>query len=302
MKRLTKKVLSLISILSICTLSSVSVQAETNTGITRSLTDDEIIAIEENQIIGQSDSSSVIYWVPNNPEDYWEDNSNGDYWQPAVTLAESSDETTAKEMPMTADLLSSNTKVSRANIVPNVLVIDFTATSTSVNLKFTNYGIDSIDYVKGTVSTGSSTKSFNFTSIKPGTTTKSVATNMVKCKEDISVYAVAVEGGSTIGSSTTTGSRSVPSKYINQWNKGSYSTVQNNINNQFSKNKTSIGVTNIHAYVVSANNFRNSLTSSTNRTAVSGSIANLYRYKKSSKYIDIIGNYSTGSIVAYGTY
>lgn len=301
MKRLTKKVVSFITILSICTLSSVSVQAETNADSTHGLTDAEIIAMEENKIIGQSDNNSVIYWIPNNPEDYWDDQNNGNYWEPMSTISELPGETTIPEMPMTADLLSSSAKVSRANIIPNILVIDFTATSTKVNIKFTNYGVDSIDYVKGTVSTGSSTKSFNFASIKPGTTTKSVATNMVKCKEDISVYTVAVEGGSTIGSSTTTGSRSISATYLNQWNRGTYSTVQNNINNQFSKNKGGIGVSNILAYVVSASNFRNSLTSSTPRTAVSGSIANLYRYKKSSKYIDIIGKYSTGSIVAYGT-
>jgi len=279
MKRLFTKVISYAAMLSfVVGITSTSVSAS-----------DECAAIwydqstEESQIIGRSTSESCIYWEStSSPEDYWASGATN-YWN---------------ECALASDF--SISKLGRSNLLPNMLVIDFTATSTSVAIKFTNYGIDAIDYVKGTVTTGSSTKSYQFSSIKPGTTVKTISTNMLKCKEDISVYTVAVEGGSTIGSSTTTGIRTLPVKYTNEWNRGTASSVQANINAQFKKHKVSLGHSNILAFAVSASNFRDSLSSSASKTAVSG-INNCFRYKTGTKFIEVTGSLSTGSIAAYGS-
>ena len=46
----------------------------------------------------------------------------------------------------------------RANLLPNRLLIDFDATATSVILKFKNIGVDSIDTTAATVTIGDTKK------------------------------------------------------------------------------------------------------------------------------------------------
>ena len=113
----------------------------------------------------------------------------------------------------------------RANLLPNRLLIDFDATATSVILKFKNIGVDSIDTITATVTVGDTKKSVTVLKAKPGTTQKTVNINMKKCHEDISVYTVAADGGDSIGSSTTKGSRDIPSDLLNMWNRGGFSSA-----------------------------------------------------------------------------
>ena len=104
----------------------------------------------------------------------------------------------------------------RANLLPNRLLIDIDATATSVILK---------------------KKSVTVLKAKQGTTQKTVNINMKKCHEDISVYTVAADGGDSIGSSTTKGSRDIPSDLLNMWNRGSFSSVSASLNYHFGKQR-----------------------------------------------------------------
>lgn len=187
----------------------------------------------------------------------------------------------------------------RANLLPNRLKIDFDATATSVILKFKNIGVDSIDTITATVTIGSTKKSVTVLKAKPGTTLKTVNINMKKCHEDISVYTVASDGGDSIGSSTTKGSRDIPSDLLNIWHRGSFSFASASLNYHFGKHGSGVGASNIVSYVQSAKNFKGNL-SGAKSSKVNGSTPNVTRWKKNGKYIDICGSKNTGKIISYG--
>lgn len=187
----------------------------------------------------------------------------------------------------------------RANLLPNRLQIDFDATATSIILKFKNIGVDSIDTITATVTIGSTKKSVTVLKAKPGTTLKTVNINMKKCHEDISVYTVAADGGDSIGSSTTKGSRDIPSDLLNMWHRGSFSSASASLNYHFGKHGSGVGTSNIVSYAQSAKNFKSNL-SGAKSSKVNGSTPNVTRWKKNGKYIDICGSKNTGKIISYG--
>ena len=187
----------------------------------------------------------------------------------------------------------------RANLLPNRLLIDFDATETSIILKFKNIGVDSIDTIKATVTIRNVKKKVTVLKAKPGTTQKTVNINMKKCHEDISVYTVAADGGDSIGSSTTKGSRYIPSNLLNMWHRGSFSSVTASLNYHFGKHGVGVGATNIVSYAQSARNFKSNL-SGAKSSKVNGSTPNVTRWKKNGKYIDICGNKNLGKIISYG--
>ena len=187
----------------------------------------------------------------------------------------------------------------RANLLPNRLLIDFDATETSIILKFKNIGVDSIDTITATVTIGSTKKSITVLKAKPGTTQKIVNINMKKCHEDISVYTVAADGGDSIGSSTTKGSRDIPSDLLNMWHRGSFSSASASLNYHFGKHGSGVGTSNIVSYAQSARNFKSNL-SGAKSSKVNGSTPNVTRWKKNGKYIDICGNKNLGKTISYG--
>ena len=186
----------------------------------------------------------------------------------------------------------------RANLLPNRLLIDFDATETSIILKFKNIGVDSIDTITATVTIGSTKKSITVLKAKPGTTQKIVNINMKKCHEDISVYTVAADGGDSIGSSTTNGSRDIPSDLLNMWHRGSFSSASASLNYHFGKHGSGVGTSNIVSYAQSAKNFKSNL-SGAKSSKVNGSTPNVTRWKKNGKYIDICGSKNIGKIISY---
>lgn len=191
------------------------------------------------------------------------------------------------------------TRTIRANILPNVLEVDYDATATSIILKFTNIGLDSIDSVSGTVTAGSQQKSFSLTMVKPGTTSHTVTINMLQCHEEISVYTIARDGGDGIGSSTTPGERNIPSNLLSQWHDGGRGSAENNLNYHFSKHHSGLGISNIVSYANSAQSFRSNLSGATS-SPVSGITPNVTRWIKNGKYIDICGSKNIGLIISYG--
>lgn len=105
--------------------------------------------------------------------------------------------------------------------------------------------MDSIDTIKATVTIRNVKKKVTVLKAKPGTTQKTVNINMKKCHEDISVYTVAADGGDSIGSSTTKGSRDIPSDLLNMWHRGSFSSASASLNYHFGKHGSGVGTSNI---------------------------------------------------------
>lgn len=53
-------------------------------------------------------------------------------------------------------------------------MLDWVATENSIILKITNWGIDSVDFVYGTIDTGNMKKNFNVAIVKSGTSTHTI--------------------------------------------------------------------------------------------------------------------------------
>lgn len=169
--------------------------------------------------------------------------------------------------------------LTRDNLLPNWLIIDFDATAKSINVKFTNIALDSIDSVSAIVTVGNVSKSILPFKAGIGTIEKTVNIDMKKCHETIKVYTTAVDGGDDIGTSTTTGSRDIPSRLLDLWHQGSFPRVQDSLNYHFKEHASDIGISNIVSYVNSAQGFRGNLTGA--RTSiVTGPTPNVTRYKK----------------------
>ncbi|MDK2903723.1 MAG: hypothetical protein PWQ93_1642 [Clostridiales bacterium] len=70
------------------------------------------------------------------------------------------------------------------NILPNKVVLDWVATENSIILEITNWGLDSVDLVYGTIDTGNMKKNFNVAIVRPGTSTHSITgVPLLTCKE-----------------------------------------------------------------------------------------------------------------------
>ena len=114
----------------------------------------------------------------------------------------------------------------------------------------------------------------------------------------MSVYTVAADGGDSIGSSTTNGSRDIPSDLLNMWHRGSFSSASASLNYHFGKHGSGVGTSNIVSYAQSAKNFKSNL-SGAKSSKVNGSTPNVTRWKKNGKYIDICGSKNIGKIISY---
>ena len=189
--------------------------------------------------------------------------------------------------------------LTRDNLLPNWLIIDFDATATSINIKFTNIALDSIDSVSAIVTVGNVSKSILPFRAGIGTTEKTVNIDMKRCHETIKVYTTAKDGGDDIGTSTTTGSRDMPSILLDLWHQGSFPSVSDSLNYHFEEHASSMGISNIVSYVNSAQGFRGNLKGATT-SIVTGPTPNVTRYKKNGRYIDIQGSKNVGKIVSYG--
>ena len=190
-------------------------------------------------------------------------------------------------------------RVKRSNTLPNWLIIDYDATATSIILKFTNVGVDSIDSVIGKVEIGSSIRKFSLSNVKPGMSTHTVYINMTKCHEDIKVYTVAMDGGDSLGTSETPGERNIPNNLLNLWARGSFLTNEACLEYHFMIHSGELGISNIVSYVNSAQSFRSNLRGASS-SHVSGKLKNVTRWKKNGKYVDISGSKNTGLLVSYG--
>lgn len=164
---------------------------------------------------------------------------------------------------------SANEISTRANLLPNWLLIDFDATATSITVKFNNIALDSIDSVTAIVTIGNTSKTIPAFKATIGLTQKTVNIDMKKCHETIKVYITAIDGGDDIGSSITTGSRDIPSTLLNLWHQGSFPSASECLNYHFKKHASDIGISNIVSYVQSAQGFRSNLNGATTST-VSG--------------------------------
>jgi len=119
--------------------------------------------------------------------------------------------------------------------IPNILTVDWKASSTQIFIYVENIGIDSVDSFTGTVKvTNGSSKSFAAYKLKAGKTrTITVNLNMVKCYEDINVSYIGKDGKNEIASNTSHGHREIPSYLKNVWNRGTFSSVDDSINYHF---------------------------------------------------------------------
>lgn len=190
-------------------------------------------------------------------------------------------------------------KNAKAIDFPNVITLDWTATSSSVNLVIQNTGIDSVDTLSGTVKTGSYSKSFSISNLKTNITKLSIPINMEACLENIVVDYQASDAGSQIVKTTSSGHRQIESVYSSQWHKGADPTLYGAINKHYKKHKLEIGSTNIEAYVRSSITFRSTVNKSPD-ALVPGATPNVYRWRKNGKYIDLYGAKNTGLIISYG--
>lgn len=188
--------------------------------------------------------------------------------------------------------------------LPNWLVLDWDATENGIYLYFTNVGVDSIDVVSGTISTGNTTKSFSYNTVTLGTHTYYISLPIKTCSESITINYYATDGGDSIGASTSYGSRAISSTLINMWTTGSQDSRVACLNYHYRVHGTEVGALNIAAYVRLADLVRNNIISeglSPIRT-VSGTTANVYRYEWSTFYLHVVNQMGlpTWDLVSFG--
>ncbi len=145
--------------------------------------------------------------------------------------------------------------------IPNILTVDWKASSTQIFIYVENIGIDSVDSFTGTVKvTNGSSKSFAAYKLKAGKTrTITVNLNMVKCYEDINVSYIGKDGKNEIASNTSHGHREIPSYLKNVWNRGTFSSVDDSINYHFRThhNDTSVNAADIQTFAQKAYSYKN---------------------------------------------
>lgn len=184
-------------------------------------------------------------------------------------------------------------------------MLDWVATENSIILYITNYGVDSIDVISGTIDTGNLTKNFTYRNVSAASHTYSVTAPIKTCHENISIQFRAVDGGDTFATTTSYGSRDIPKKLLNKWSTGSFSTKAKCLNYHFKKHGTEVSATNICSYVRLANIFRTNTIPSQNLKPykrVEGAIANVYRYRNDYFYLDVVcsNGQPSGDLVSFG--
>lgn len=144
--------------------------------------------------------------------------------------------------------------------IPNVIVLDWQASSTQIFISIDNYGIDTVDSVTGTISVaGGTSKTFAAYNVSPiGTRRVTVNLNMTKVYEDITISFVGKDGGDQVDSGTSHGHRAVPEYLKNVWLSGTFPSVDASINYHFSKHHNDYGVraADIQTYLEKATNYR----------------------------------------------
>lgn len=191
-----------------------------------------------------------------------------------------------------------------SNILPNNVVLDWVATESSIILYITNLGLDSVDVVGGTIYTGNMTQSFSCVGIAPGRRTHSVNVPIKSCHEDITINWWA-QDGSSIGRTTSTGSRDIPVSLLNLWSPGSFGSKSACLNYHYRAHGAEIGATNICLYVRLADAFRTVTIPSQGLQiirSVPGPTPNVYRYENSIYYLHVvcIGDQPIGDLVSFG--
>lgn len=187
----------------------------------------------------------------------------------------------------------------KANLLPNLLTVDYVATATCISITYTNFGLDTVDTVSSSVTINGVTKKVIPFSAPIGITTKNVYFDLKQCHEEIMVVTKASDGGDSFAAIQTPGHRDLPQRFVETWHPGSFGSPEASINYHFAKHGLELGIQNIQSYVASALAFRTHLSGAT-QSSVFGAISGVTRYKKSGKYIDICGFRNTGLIVSYG--
>ncbi len=170
-----------------------------------------------------------------------------------------------------------------------------------------NIGVDTLDYVRGTVKSDSGKKeTFSKFYLKPFVTyTITVKLNMLKCKEKLTVTYYGQDGNNVSDKSTINGTREIQSELVQYWNKGTFSSKYKSINYHFKKHGKEVSSYNIGDYVGKSIDFRNEVVSDIKNfsksklkkkykiTKSSGKIpAKKYKSKVNGKYIILtnVGN------------
>lgn len=200
--------------------------------------------------------------------------------------------------------ISKENNNSKANLLPNVLTLDWDATENGIYLYFTNIGLDSIDTIGGTISTGNATKSFSYAAVSLGQHAYYVSLPVKTCSESISISYFATDGGTSFGSATSYGSRAISSSLVNMWSPGSMGTRAACLNYHFKVHGAEVGASNIADYVRLADFTRINIISQniSPERVVSGVTANTYRYLYNTYYLHVVrvGGVPTGDLVSFG--
>ncbi|WDC83596.1 hypothetical protein PL321_13180 [Caloramator sp. mosi_1] len=192
------------------------------------------------------------------------------------------------------------------NILPNKVVLDWVATENSIILKITNWGLDSVDLVYGTIDTGNMKKNFNVAIVRPGTSTHTITgVPLLTCKENIKITWSAKDGENVFASSVvSTGSREIPSDLLNLWSPGSKGSRSACLDYHFNKHGKEVSASNICQYVRMADNVRKDVIKKNLKPirSVPGATANCYRYEYGIYYLHVVcvNDVPSGDLVSFG--
>jgi hypothetical protein len=182
-----------------------------------------------------------------------------------------------------------------------VAIMDFSATKNAVIITASVIGVGEVS-ISGSVTINGTSKTFSFKviSIGIGFGSKSVTFNMLKCSENISV-----SGKANGKKYSLSGSRNIPASLKDKWGAGSFPAKAASINYHFDKHHSELSIADIVSYVESADSFRKNLSGATGSTLVNGETPDVYRWRKSGKYIDVKdgstkSKATTGLIISYG--
>ncbi|WP_241243612.1 hypothetical protein [Caldicellulosiruptor changbaiensis] len=169
----------------------------------------------------------------------------------------------------------------------------------------TNLGIDSVDLVYGTVDTGNTRKSFQFSNVGIGKNKYTVSgVPLLICEERIKITWYAKDGGETFGSATSTGSRQIPQSLLNLWGPGSFGSRTECLNHHFKKHGKEVSASNICEYVRMADKVRQDIIKQKLKPVrpVDGATPNVYRFEYGMYYLHVVCvNYvPSGDLISFG--
>jgi hypothetical protein len=187
-------------------------------------------------------------------------------------------------------------------VLPNYISLYWTATENSIDLQIRNLGVDTLDFVMGTIYAGDKTYNFSVPAVHVGMTQYSVFAPIQKCYENITVSYYGVDGPA-FGHNDVTGSRQMPYELLNLWGNGSFVSIEQCLDYHYYRHGLEVGAINICAYVRLADYFRDNLISGIQGTLVPGVTPNLYRYRNNGMYVDVVRDFlgnPTGKLISFG--